>query len=246
VIVYSGGWYNRSPDNAVLSEYLASYGYVVVAVPLFGEGLVTGNLQSTPDALETQVRDIAAATDAVVEHSWVDGTRIASMGFSSGGIVAINLAGRDRRIDAVIGLDPSYSGEPGKVLNSAGFYADRLKTPILTLRSGNPLFTRRDRSVLVDTLVHADRYTADVGRGSHGDFSDDVVIESTLSLRRAGEPRTTTEGVEAYRASATAVRWFLDGVLRGDAAALERLATGTPVLRMSVSRAQGSDPSWGQ
>jgi hypothetical protein len=88
----------------------------------------------------------------------------------------------------------------------------------------------------VSALTAADRYTADVGRGSRGDFSDDVVIEAALSLRRAGEPRTTAEGLSAYRATVRAVRLFLDGTLHSRTTALDTLPT-VPELRMTVTPA---------
>jgi dienelactone hydrolase len=238
VVVYSGGWYNRSPDNVALAEYLASYGYVVVEVPLFGSGLWTGDLRSTPAALETQARDLEVAIGAVGQYDWVDRGRLAVAGYSSGGIVAILVGARNPLVRGIIGLDPSYMGEPEKVLGSPLFSVERFKTPMLTLRSGNALYTSRPRDALIDTLQWVERFTADVGKGSHGDFSDDAVIETTLSLVRRGQPRTAREGITAYRAAVKAVHQFLDGVLLGKTGALDSLAAPTDAtLRMKHAAA---------
>jgi len=142
-------------------------------------------------------------------------------------------------VDAVVGLDPSYGSQPERVLSAPSFHADQFHVPLLTLRSGHPMYNVRDRSAVIRALTHADRYTADVGRGSHGDFGDSVVLEVALSLVRPGEPRTAAEGVAAYHAVVAGVRSFLDGTLRGDRAALDALAkgNGNEQLRMTVDRA---------
>lgn len=235
LVIYSGGWYNRSADNVALAEHLAAHGYVVAEVPLLGAGLWTGDLSSSPAALETQMRDLEAALGALIDKPWVDRTRVAAMGYSSGGIVALLLGGRNPLIDAVVGLDPSYGEDVAKVFGSPYFDMELSHKPLLTLRSGNPLFTGRVRSMVIDSMHLADRYTADVGRASHGDFSDDVVIESILSLKRPGEPRSAAEGLAGYRATVLAARLFLDGVLWGRPAALDSLRSVAPdQLRWTV------------
>jgi dienelactone hydrolase len=234
LVVYSGGWYNRSPDNIALAEYLAGSGYVVAEIPLFGAGLWTGNLSSNPLALETQVRDLEVSIGALLQHEWVDRTRVAAMGYSSGGIVALLLGERHPLVDAVIGLDPSYGTDPAKVLSSSLFHAEKFRLPLLTLRSGHESYTVQKRSEVIDALRFADRYTADVGRGTHGDFGDDVLVNAALSSVVAGEPRCTAEDMAAYRAVAATVRLFLDGVLRNEAAALQAVAAPTDAtLRMT-------------
>jgi hypothetical protein len=71
------------------------------------------------------------------------------------------------------------------------------------------------------------------------------VIEAALSLVRPGEPRTTSEGLAAYRASVLAVRQFLDGVLRGQPDALGALAAPGGVLRMKTRPAAAIPTSEG-
>lgn len=237
LVVYSGGWYNRSPDNVALAEYLVSFGYVVAEVPLFGAGLWTGDLSSNPVAVETQVRDVEAAIGALIEHDWVDRTHVAAMGYSTGGIVALILGGRHPLVSAVVGLDPSYGSDPSKVLGSPLFQADAFRVPVLTLRSGHPSYLTPDRSAVLTALPSSDRYTADVGRSTHADFGDDVTLESALSLT-ATEPRTTAEGLRAYRATVSAVRLFLDGYLRNQGGALDALvASADDVLRLTKTPA---------
>lgn len=39
LVLYSGGWFNRAPDNTILFEHLASHGFVVASVPQLNPGL---------------------------------------------------------------------------------------------------------------------------------------------------------------------------------------------------------------
>jgi hypothetical protein len=137
----------------------------------------------------------------------------------------------------VVGLDPSYGDDSKIVLSSPYFGMYPCRHPLLTLRSGHETYTARARDAALDALPLTDRYTADVGRSTHGDFGDDVVVEAALSLDRK-ELRTTAEGIAAYRATAGAVRQFLDGVLGGKKAALDSLAAAkSGVLRMTKTAA---------
>jgi hypothetical protein len=88
-------------------------------------------------------------------------------------------------------------------------------------------------------MRYADRYTADVGQSTHGDFSDDVRLEVALSLARPERKlRSTLEGMAAYRATAQAVRLFLDGVLRNRPDALETLVGPDETLRITRTPAE--------
>lgn len=244
LVVYSAGWYNRTPDNSVLAEYLASWGYVVATVPQAGPGLWTGDFSSNPTALETQMRDVEVALGQVTEQPFVDRSRVAVMGYSTGGTVALLVQGRNPLVDAVAALDPPFSGQDAPtVLASPYFGAYRNQVPILTLRAGHEDFVRRRPAALVlDSLHFAHRYTADVGRGTHGDFSDDLAIEAALALRR-NEPRTTAEGIDAHRAVVLQVERFLAAVLRAgpappDAPAPAVAPVGPAVRLLVVERAR--------
>jgi len=238
LIVYSGGWYNRSPDNVGLGEYLASYGFVVVEVPLLGAGLWTHDFSYSTEALDTQERDMEAALRAVSSHGWVDRTHVAVMGYSGGGIIALLTGLRNPNVRGVIGLDPSYMGNPDLIFGAPYFGLDRSKAPLLTLRSGNAAFANRVRSAVIDSLRHIDRYTADVGNGSHGDFGDDVLIELAARLQRPAEPRSTAEGIAAYRAMANAIRLFANATLKGNAVAIDSMLASDTSLRWIRQRRQ--------
>ncbi len=89
LIVYSSGWFSRSPDNAILAEFFASHGYVVVTVPQLGEGSIIFDFNQTKERVMTQVMDLKFALDYAISYSNVDSNKVASMGWSTGGINAL-------------------------------------------------------------------------------------------------------------------------------------------------------------
>jgi hypothetical protein len=135
LVVYPAGWFNRSPDNTILAEFLASHGFVVAAVPQLNPGLWTYNFRSDPASIENQVRDLEVALGRLIEAEDVDRTRIAAMGYSTGGDVALLLQGRNPLIDAVVGLDASWTiGSVDDVIHSPWFGPDLNEVPMLALR----------------------------------------------------------------------------------------------------------------
>ncbi len=180
LILYSAGWYNRSPDNLALLEHLASRGFVVVTVPQFNPALWSGDFRSTPSAIESQLRDVEHALAHALRLAHVDPTRIIAMGFSTGGLVALELAGRNSWIGAVVALDPSFTGDDGEgaavALASPWVGLRRNVVPLLVLTKDT---TRAGRRV-VDSLRLAPRLHGVLPEATHGDFSDQAWIDQVL------------------------------------------------------------------
>lgn len=206
LVLYSAGWYSRSPDNTVLAEFLASHGYVVATVPQLNPGLWTSNFRSTPAAVETQVRDVEFAFGVVLQEPEVDRTRVATMGYSKGGDVALVLQGRNPLIRAVVGLDPSFALGSGEDLVSSPYFGiDRNRVPILVIRRpGGEDALHLPRAL--DSLALAQRLLVEVPGADHGTFGDDPAL---LAYLRAG----ASAGVTAHTTVARVVLAFLDTVL---------------------------------
>lgn len=207
LVVYSAGWFNRSPDNTILAEFLASHGFVVAAVPQLNPGLWTFNFRSDAASIENQVRDLEVALGALIEAEDVDRTQIAAMGYSTGGDVALLLQGRNPHIDAVVGLDASWTiGSVEDVLTSPYFGPDLNQVPILALRR------RTDAGVdgpmvTLDSLSHAPRIIAEIAGADHGSFSDDPAQRFFLGV---GDP----DHVRSHATVARSVLAYLDATLR--------------------------------
>jgi dienelactone hydrolase len=208
LLVYSAGWFNRSPDNTILAEFLASHGFVVAAVPQLNPGLWTYNFQSDAASIENQLRDLEVALGRLIEAEDVDRTRIAAMGYSTGGDVALLLQGRNPLIDAIVGLDASWTiGSADDVIDSPWFGSDLNEVPILALRRSTDGGVDA-LSVTLDSLANAPRIIAEIAAADHGSFSDDPPQRFFLGI---GEP----DHVRSHAAVARSVLAFLDATLRG-------------------------------
>jgi dienelactone hydrolase len=172
LVVYSAGWFNRAPDNTMLAVYLASHGFVVAAVPQINPGLWTFKFGSDARSVENQIRDLEVAIAVVGGDAGVDRRRIAAMGYSSGGDVALLVQGRNPLVDAVVGLDASWTlGPDNDVISAPFFQPDRHDVPILAAR--RPIEVPETANQLLDTLMTAPRLIVEIPGGDHGTFSDD-------------------------------------------------------------------------
>lgn len=219
LIVYSAGWYNRTPDNTVLAEFLASHGFVVAAVPQTNPGLWTFDFTSDAASVEAQVRDLEVTVAALTSDAMVDRRRVIAMGYSTGGDVALLLQTRNPLIDAVIGLDASWSLGPDNDVGESPFFGpDKNTVPILAVR--RPRDDAESDHVL-ERLMRAPRVVVEVPGSDHGSFGDDNIQRYHLGERKP-------EYVEAHAAVLTTVLSFLKALRSGDArlevdALIERL-----------------------
>ncbi len=239
--VYSAGWYNRTPDNSVLAEYLASHGFVVAAVPQLNPGLWTYDFRSDAGSVENQVRDVEVALGVLVSEPSVDRRRVAAIGYSTGGDVAMMLQSRNSLIDAVVGLDASWTLGPENNLASWPSLApENCRVPILAAR--RPTEGRDGVDDILDRLESAERFVVEIPGANHGSFSDDA--NQMFFLGKA-----TAEYRATHSQAAFVVLEFLNRALGGedvfDSAGLLRAlrAHGLSAVRLepAVVEAAGSE-----
>jgi dienelactone hydrolase len=230
LVVYSEGWNSSSQnDNSVLSEFLASHGYVVAAVPQLGTSSTSLTLGLNPIDLETQMRDVEFAMGIVQEQPFVDNRKLALMGWSMGGVVSLWLAARNPNVDAVVGLDASFRARDFVTMVLASPYFDirQIRAPLLALQSGNTKYVGGQDDRVIDSLHFAERLVGRVANITHGDFSDFAMVAKLFPLHL--EDRTAAQASRGHVAIAATVLGFLDAVFRGkssQAVGLQRLADG--------------------
>jgi dienelactone hydrolase len=236
LVVYSEGWNSSSQnDNSVLAEFLASNGYVVASVPQVGTSASALTLGINPVDLETQMRDVELAMVTAQSHRFVDRRKMAAMGWSMGGVVSLWLAARNPNIDAIVGLDASFGAGQWTpmVLGSPYFDIRQIRAPMLSLLSGNSTFIAQQDRRVIDSLHFAERYTASVGRITHGDFSDFAMVARLFPVHL--ENRSATDASEGHVAIARTVLAFLDATLKGRSTALSTMVD-QPAPRDSLIR----------
>ncbi|WP_157467392.1 dienelactone hydrolase family protein [Edaphobacter aggregans] len=108
VVIYAPSFSSWSWENADLCEYLASYGYVVIASPGMGEK----SRESTHDlsGVNAQASDVSFLIGYAASLPNTDMMKVAAIGFSWGGLADLFAASRDNRIKALVGV-PSEFGQ---------------------------------------------------------------------------------------------------------------------------------------
>lgn len=181
LVLYCSGWFSRSPDNALMAEYLASHGYVVVTVPQLGTGSTIFDFKVTEDRLTTQVMDLEFALDYAVTLSNIDKEKIASAGYSIGGIVQLWLSQQDMRIKALVALDGSFMFKEWAELSQKGIRMSKNNFPILSLYRGNEKLAGNISTDFFKNLSWADKVLIEIPKATHGEFSDEAYLYSKMN-----------------------------------------------------------------
>jgi pimeloyl-ACP methyl ester carboxylesterase len=121
-------------ENADLCEYLASYGYVVIAGP--DMGVTTRDMSSDIAGINAQARDISFLIGYAQTLPNTDMSAIAVAGFSWGGISNLFAAAHDSRIDALVALDGSMRYFPGLIKQAGDVHPDQMTIPLLYFTQG--------------------------------------------------------------------------------------------------------------
>jgi dienelactone hydrolase len=143
VVIYAPSFSSNAWENADLCEYLASFGYVVIASP--GMGV---QHESTHDlaGANAQAQDISFLIGYVRTLPDADLSHLAVVGWSWGGLSSLIAAAHDNRIQALADLDGSIRYWPGLV-RSAGIdpheWRFRCSTSSPKIRSKIRLIWRR-------------------------------------------------------------------------------------------------------
>jgi pimeloyl-ACP methyl ester carboxylesterase len=250
VVIYAPSFTSWSWENADLCEYLASYGYVVVASPGMGEK----SRESTHDlsGVSAQASDVSFLIGYAASLPNTDMAKVAAMGFSWGGLSDLFAASRDNRIRALVSLDGSERYFPGLVEVSKTVHPDQMTIPLIYFEEGdqsledqdrlNSRFHADGRSVL-NEWVHGDLITVRMLGLFHPEFcsiayrNEELWDKELPNLQVADYDRT--EGVVGYSWVMSYTRAFLDFYLKQDAQAGAFLkaspsVNGVPKHTMSV------------
>ena len=235
VVLYCSGWFSRSPDNAHVCEFLASHGYVVVTVPQLGTGSTTYDFLVTEERIRTQVDDLGFALAAVKKWGVVDDDRVAAMGFSGGGIVALWLSQIEDKISAVIGLDPSYAMKDFLTVSESGIHAEKSGFPILTLYRGHKRQLSSVSLELIKNLKWANHFVVEVPDATHGEFYDEPYLLSRLDLEwPRKEYNSHAVALKRYYSTARLVKSFLDQIGQENGTKSEELKVKMENLSKSI------------
>jgi dienelactone hydrolase len=217
---------NADPyENAVLFEYLASFGYVVAAAP--SVGLQEPEVSIDGGGARAQLGDLTFVLGHVCEEPWVDQKHMGVLGFSWGGMTAPLFAIQHLGIDAIACLDgaatmPAYR----PIAESFDWWTPRdLRAALLDI-----VLADEERDLRFGTNArYADVYAWRIPRFKHGEFSADEVAK----IHMAAQDSLAAWASGSWGAIAGRLRVFFDAYLKGSAESLS-------ILRVPGASVEGS------
>jgi dienelactone hydrolase len=263
VIVYEPSLNAMSWENADLCEYLASNGYVVIAVPEFAARTrAVGPDHRIVDA-EAEAGDIEFLIGYAKTLPDTDMSKVAVAGFSWGGMGNLFAAAKDSRIRAMAELDTSFRYYPGYVKDAGFVHPEQMTIPLLYLSHGEVSMEQTQAvfqnlpgatgpSVL-NAWTHGDLIYVNMLPFLHAEFSSmfqrsEDVWKNYPNNHVADYSRE--DGTVGYAFVARYVLAFFDSYLKGDAAGTAFLKNtpaenGAPPHFISVvyRKARGFDPT---
>jgi pimeloyl-ACP methyl ester carboxylesterase len=217
LVIYHSGGGSSFEDNAVLCEFLASHGYVVLGSafqePSGRSYNIDGRLGSARD-MEYLIAYAYGLPD-------VDWKHVGIVGHSAGAQAALMFQAQDASpVDAVVSLDTTqdYTG-------LADHRWDDMIEPILENRSNSRkplLFLANSHAVFefADRLTDAERYYLTVRNIGHNDFISQGTQQREFELLAQPDDRTRRTARDAARSAYTmicdCVVDFFDAHLKGD------------------------------
>ncbi|HEY0079574.1 MAG TPA: tetratricopeptide repeat protein [Pyrinomonadaceae bacterium] len=220
LLVYSAGLNNSSQDNVVLCEYLASHGYVVITVPQLGATSLDVNLKfPSPADLETQILDLQFAVGAMRDFPDADRSNLGAIGYSVGGVAALNLVMRNYDFDALVTLDPTFGVAPYIKLatESIHYHPTKMRVSWLYLYRTEPA----TNLAVFDALKYSNRYRLEMAGMFHQDFSSFPMFASQSAVTQTRTPETAKRG---YQAMCRYILNFFNAHLKKDKRGLELIA----------------------
>ena len=211
LVLYGGGANQGLDENTVLWEFLASHGYVVVAVPTVGVRTSVINVDAA--GLEAEARDMEVALGVMRRFASADARKLATMGFSWGGAAALIVGMRQPDADAVVALDPSLVAPRFHpvIRRSPNFEDANLTIPILHVHARAPGISME----LVDQLRYSNRTYLELEGMDHIDFNSYLIMIGALRGSAASADAALSAKRDKYKLIVTEVLAFLNTTLKG-------------------------------
>ena len=225
VVIYAPSYQASSIENFALCEYLASQGYIVIASP--SRGTETRFLEGgTQKDMETQATDIDFLVTEVSKIPAADLNRMATMGFSFGGLSNVLAQIRNRKIKAIVSLDGSVKYNFNTLKQAALVNMEKVDVPFIhfaqkdipeqVLKEDNLDASLNQQFDFYDSLVYSEAYQLKFHHLTHAYFSTLGVLFQDRDKR---QDKTDREIMESYQLVSLYTLKFLDAFLKDDAAA---------------------------
>ena len=249
VLIYAPSDSSVSWENADLCEYLASFGYVVLASPSMG--VSTRDMTDDLDGINAQAGDISFLITYARSLPDTDLSEVGVVSWSWGGISSLFASARDPRIDALVSVDGSMRYYPGLVKRAEDVHPERMTLPLLCFTRNVSLEDLENDDAppadkvgpnILNAWTHGDLLTVNMLGMAHSEFSS--MFQRRESAQRFAENQVADYGRDDANASHAWVALytlnFLNAYLKHDASAkalLERTPAenGVPKHFMGIT-----------
>jgi tetratricopeptide (TPR) repeat protein len=224
LVIYAPSYSAPAFENVDLCEYLASYGYVVIASPAMGAhtSAMTGDLEG----IHAQAADISFLIGFARTLPYADLSQIAVAGFSWGGISNFFAAAQDSRITALVALDGSARYYPKLIEESKSVYPQNMSLPVLfftqdyiSLEDINQYKLDISENVL-NQMKHSDVYIVHMRELDRGEFSSLFQRSPGYWKEKKTNEFSLQETSESYGWMAQYCLQFLNAYLKHDGGAM--------------------------
>lgn len=201
--------------HTVLSEYLASHGYVCIAVPSIPPREDVAPRRNARN-VEGHIRDLELALRELHDHPGVDASRLGLVAWSMGGVAQALLQMKNSNVKALVSLDAATGYTYGQRLleDSLHFEPERATAPLLHVTGPEEAIGSARKSFrYYEAVSRGPAFLLQVEGLSHSQFTSlgSVVLHAQLGLEESA-------GVlEQYRRVCLYVRHFFASTLLDDA-----------------------------
>ena len=220
LLIFGAGLTGPFYLNTVLCEYLASLGYVVVAVPSLP---AREDVEAAYDALavDAQIRDMELVVQEMHGYPEVSDGRIGLVAWSLGGVAQALLQMKNPDVGAVVSLDAATGYAYGeKLLESSIFFEPKRSTAAFLHVTDSRESGQVPKSFrYFDEVLRGRSYLLTIEGATHAEFTSLATVVPLKIVSRVG-----AEGaLERYRRLCLYVGRFLEASLKADASAAEFL-----------------------
>ena len=215
LLIYFTSLQGDIEENATLCEYLASHGFIVAATHPIGQNSVLPGLSQAD--LETAIRDRELVWATARTLPGVNPDKLGVFGLSSGGAAALLMQMRNGDVDAVAGMEDSFTFPPIiELIKENPFYdANKAVVPIMQFYSGSG---EKAEYGLIQDIRFAPIYSYDAGDFSRDDFS---IFGTVKALIPDSTGKTGTVDSHKYDAVCRMVLNYFRAVLNDDDKSLQ-------------------------
>lgn len=227
VIVYAPSFQASSIENFALCEYLASHGYIVISSPSRGTDTrwFGGN---NAKEMETQARDVEFLIKEVSKFPAANSNKIATIGFSFGGLSNVLTQTRNDKINAVVSLDGTERYQYKLLKKSPFFEPKKIDIPYIhmaqkdipkeVLKEDNIDSELNSKFQLYDSITNSNVYKLKFHNLTHSYFSTLGVL---FQQRDKRQDKNDSEIMESYKWVSVYTLNFLNTYLKNDESALK-------------------------